>query len=237
MSRLAILLIGGQGTRLKPYTITFPKPLMPVGDYPILEINVRQLRSHGFTNLVFAANHQAELIKAYFGDGARWGVSIRYSIETVPLGTIGPIRLVDPLPDDFLLMNGDILTDLDFSKFFDQHITGGSAFTISSYLRQDKSQYGVLEVVDDRLVRFAEKPVLSTEVSMGIYAASRRVLDLIPTDKPYGFDQLMLDMLARGTPPQVKRFSGHWLDIGIPADYERATEMFLANRDQFLPKD
>jgi len=237
MSKLAILLIGGQGTRLKPYTITFPKPLMPVGDYPILEINVRQLRQRGFTDLVFAANHQAELIKAYFGDGSRWGVHITYSIETVPLGTIGPIQLVEKLPEDFLLMNGDILTDLDFSAFFEQHVSSGSTFTISSFLRQDKSQYGVLDVVDGKLAHFAEKPVLSTEVSMGIYAASRRIRDLIPTDRPYGFDQLMLDMLSRGTPPHVQRFSGHWLDIGIPADYERATEVFLENRDRFLPAD
>lgn len=237
MSKLALLLLGGLGTRLKPYTITFPKPLMPVGDHPILEINVRQLKRHGFTQLIFAANHQAELIKAYFGDGSRWGVSITYSIEKVPLGTMGPIALVPDLPDDFLVMNGDVLTDLDFSAFFDHHVSRGSLFTISSYLRQDRSQYGVLEVTDGTLTGFREKPLISTEVSMGIYAASRKIRSLIPDGRAYGFDNLMLDMLARGEKPLVRRFDGYWLDIGIPADYERASEVFQANRARFLVED
>lgn len=237
MSKLAVLLCGGKGTRLKPYTITFPKALMPIDDLPILEINVKQLRHYGFTRLVFAVNHQAELIKAYFGDGSKWGVSITYSLETTPLGTIGPLKVIDDLPDDFLVMNGDVLSNLDLDAFFEHHRAQASLFTISSYYRQDQSQYGVLEVVDGTLRGFKEKPLLATEVCMGINAGSKQILGLIPDGTPYGFDQLVLDLLKTGRPPAVRRFSGYWLDIGIPVDYERATELFRDQRSAFLPTE
>jgi NDP-sugar pyrophosphorylase family protein len=184
---------------------------------------------------VFAANHQAELIKAYFGDGSKWGVEITYSVEPMPLGTIGPLRLLAELPENFLIMNGDVLSDLDHAAFFAHHLAHASLFTISSYVRTDRSQYGVLETSDGQLTGFREKPLLTTEVSMGVYAASRGIIPFIPENKPYGFDQLMIDMLATDRPPRVHRFDGHWLDIGIPADYERATVLFNENRAQFLP--
>src|SRR5207247_1061272 len=122
MSKRAVILAGGKGTRLRPYTVVLPKPLMPIGDYPILEVVVRQLAGSGFDRITMAVNHQAELIKAFFGDGSKWGISIDYSLEDKPLGTMGPLRLIDDLPNDFLVMNGDILTDLDFAAFFGRHV-------------------------------------------------------------------------------------------------------------------
>src|SRR4051812_43313453 len=144
MSKRAIILAGGQGTRLRPYTVVLPKPLMPVGDYPILEVVIRQLVIHGFDRITLAVNHQAELIRAFFGDGSRWNVAIDYSLEDRPLGTIAPLRLVRDLPEHFLVMNGDILTDLPYSAFHDEHVARDSLFTISSHRRKHAIDYGVL---------------------------------------------------------------------------------------------
>ena len=121
MSRRAVVLAGGKGTRLRPYTVVLPKPLMPLGDYPILEVIVRQLAIQGFDRITMAVNHQANLIRAFFGEGAQWGIAIDYSLESTPLSTIGPLKLIADLPDQFLLMNGDVLTDLSFGGLFDQH--------------------------------------------------------------------------------------------------------------------
>ena len=131
----AILLAGGKGTRLRPYTVVLPKPLVPVGEFPILEIIVRQLARAGFDRITMAVNHQAELIKAFFGDGSKWSMSIDYSLEDKPLGTMGPLKLIPDLPADFLVMNGDVLTDLNYGAFFDYHIDRKGVFTISSMRR------------------------------------------------------------------------------------------------------
>src|ERR1700731_5152862 len=128
MSKRAIILAGGVGTRLRPYTVVLPKPLMPIGDYPILEVIVRQLVHQGFTHITLAVNHQANIIKAFFGDGSRWGVQIDYSLETKPISTIAPLSLISDLPDNFLLMNGDVLTDLDLTGFLQRHVTAGRLF-------------------------------------------------------------------------------------------------------------
>ena len=122
MSKRAVILAGGMGTRLRPYTVVLPKPLMPIGDFPILEVVIRQLVNNGFDHITLAVNHQAALIRAFFGDGSNWNVLIDYSQENEPLGTIGPLRLITDLPENFLVMNGDILTDLDFSNFYDEHV-------------------------------------------------------------------------------------------------------------------
>ena len=145
MSKRAIILAGGKGTRLRPYTIALPKPLMPVGDYPILEVVIRQLSDSGFDHITITVNHQAELIKNLFGDGSKWNVKIDYSIEDIPLGTMGPLKLIKNLPKNFLVMNGDILTDLDYSSLYEKHQLENSLFTISSYLRSHKVDYGVLK--------------------------------------------------------------------------------------------
>lgn len=219
----AIILAGGKGTRLRPYTITLPKPLVPVGDQAILEIVVRQLQVAGVGRITLAVSHMAELLSAFFGDGNRFGLKIDYSRESVPLGTMGPLRLISDLPENFLVMNGDILTDLDFAKFWDEHERSGAIASVCCYQRTVKVDFGVLDVSpEDFLVGFREKPPLTHHVSMGIYAFRREVLEHIPEGKPFGFDDLMLRLLEREVPVRCHRHSGQWLDIGRPDDYERA---------------
>jgi NDP-mannose synthase len=235
MSRRAVILAGGKGTRLRPYTVVLPKPLMPIGDYPILEVVVRQLVRAGFGRITMAVNHQAELIKAFFGDGAKWNTVIDYSLEDKPLGTMGPLRLISDLPEHFLVMNGDILTDLDFAAFHDAHTSAGELFTVSSHRREQTTDYGVLETDDHRrLVGFREKPKTEHEVSMGVYMVSREAVSLVPRGSPYGFDNLMLDLIAAGRKITVRRYDGYWLDIGRPEDYVQAIEEFEAMKFRFL---
>ena len=231
----AIVLAGGKGTRLKPYTVVLPKPLMPIGDYPILEVIVRQLARSGFNRITMAVNHQAEIIKAFFGDGSKWGVAIDYSMEDQPLGTMGPLKLILNLPKKFLVMNGDILTDLDFGAFYEKHAAGNCLFTISSYIREQVIDYGVLETDQlRRLTAFREKPRDQHEVSMGIYMVNRETLSFIAEGVPFGFDQLMMDLLRAKLPVNVSRYDGYWLDIGRPDDYKLAIEQFEAQKGRFL---
>lgn len=235
MSRRAVILAGGRGTRLRPYTVVLPKPLMPIGEYPILEVIVRQLISAGFDHITMAVNHQAEIIKAFFQNGERWGVRIDYSLEIEPLGTMGPLKLITDLPNNFLVMNGDILSDLDYAHFHDEHVSRGEMFTISSMRREHQIDYGVLETDDEgKLVAFREKPRADYLVSMGIYMLSAGVLEHIPGDRAYGFDNLMLDLLAASQPARVRPFDGYWLDIGRPDDYARAIDEFEAMKGRFL---
>lgn len=231
----AIMLAGGKGTRLRPYTVVLPKPLMPIGEYPILEVIVRQLVHQGFTHITLAVNHQAEIIQAFFGNGSKWGITIDYSLEDQPLSTMGPLRLIQDLPENFLVMNGDILTDLNFKTFHDFHVAKQNIFTISAYQREVRSEYGVLHIDEtDLLTGFQEKPVVRYDVSMGVYMVNRDVLKYIPAGQPYGFDHLMLDLIADNNPAGVKKFDGYWLDIGMPDDYETAIDMFGNNRSIFL---
>lgn len=235
MSKRAIILAGGKGTRLRPYTIVLPKPLVPLGDYPILEIIVRQLVHFGFDHITMTVNHQADLIKTYFGDGEKWGVKIDYSLEEKPLSTMGPLSLIKDLPDNFLVMNGDILTDMDFGNFYDVHEKEKNIFTVRSYVREHVNLYGVLEVGEDqKLQDFHEKPVTKFEVSMGIYMLSKEVLNFIPHNEAYGFDTLMLDLIKANKNATVRPFDGYWLDIGRPDDYMEAIEEFENNKDIFL---
>jgi len=235
MSKRAIILAGGKGTRLLPYTVVLPKPLMPIGEFPILEVIVRQLVRQGFDHVTMAVNHQAELIRAFFQDGTRWGVKIDYSLEDKPLSTMAPLRLIRDLPENFMVMNGDILSDLNYSDLFEIHVANNNIFTISACRREQKVDYGVLEMdASNHLSGFREKPSAEYLVSMGVYMASRRIMGFIPEGKSYGFDNLMLDLLAAGKPAAVRKFDGYWLDIGRPDDYVQAIEEFEQMRQRFL---
>jgi NDP-sugar pyrophosphorylase family protein len=221
----AVILAGGRGTRLRPYTISLPKPLMPIVDKPILEIIICQLAAHGINHITLAVNYQAEILRAYFADGSKWKVRIDYSLESEPLGTMGPLKLIPDLPDVFLVLNGDVLTDLNYAEFVCSHKKEGALFTISAAARVQKIDFGVLEVGEDQLLRgFHEKPSIPYLVSMGIYCLNRRALDWIPQGRPFGFDHLVLELLARGQPIRVVTHPGYWLDIGRPDDYDKAVD-------------
>jgi NDP-sugar pyrophosphorylase family protein len=234
VTKRAVILAGGMGTRLRPYTVVLPKPLMPIGEYPILEVVIRQLVRNGFAHITIAVNHQAELIKAFFGDGSKWNVLIDYSLEDKPLGTMGALQLIGDLPAHFLVMNGDILTDLNYSDFYDDHVLHERLFTISSHIREQDIDYGVLETVDGKLHGFHEKPRTTYEVSMGIYMVSREVLEYLPDGKAFGFDNLMLELLKTKRPVDVRSFEGYWLDIGRADDYLRAIDEFERLKDRFI---
>lgn len=224
----AIVLAGGKGTRLLPYTTLLPKPLMPLGGkYSILEIIIIQLAKAGCSHITLAVNHLANLIMSYFGDGSRFNVKIDYSIEDKELGTIGPLTLIKDLPENFLIMNGDILCDLNYKHFFTSHINKKSKISVAGFQRSVKIDFGVLEFDPEKnLTHFKEKPALHFHVSMGIYCLNKSVLEFIPRNSSYGFDNLMLDSLKKGFQVKIQPFTGYWLDIGRPEDYENANLNF-----------
>lgn len=230
----AVILAGGRGTRLRPYTTLIPKPLVPLGGkYSILEIVLMQLARSGFTHVTLAVNHLSRLIMSYFGDGSQFGMALDYSLEKQPLSTIGPLTLLEDLPDQFLVMNGDILCDLDYANFYAAHGKSQGDVSVSAFRREVKVDFGVLEYDErQRLSAFREKPTYTFDVSMGIYCISRRVIEVLPKGQPYGFDDLMMDSLKGRFAVDVRPFSGYWLDIGRPDDYQYADENFplLAQR-------
>ncbi len=234
MEKCAVIMAGGKGTRLRPYTMVLPKPLVPIGEFPIMEIVIRQLAGYGFERIIIAVNHQAELIETYFGNGSKFGVCIEYSLETKALSTMGPLRLMKNLPEHFIVMNSDILTDLDYDKFLENHIKSGELFTISSYKRVQNVEYGVLYEKNGFLESFVEKPHLDYLVSMGIYAASKDVIQFIPKDTFFGFDNLMKELLEDKRHVRIKLHDGYWFDIGRPDDYQIATDEFENKKDIFM---
>ena len=232
----AVLLAGGRGRRLAPYTHVIPKPLMPVGDRAILEILLRQLRAAGVESATLAVGHQAGLIEAYFGDGSRLGLRLSYSRETEPLGTAGPIAGIEGLPETFFVMNGDLLCDIDFRALWAEHRRSGACLTIGATRRTHRSDRGVLHIsADGRLERYEEKPTLEYQVSMGIYVFERTALAGIVPGTRLDLPDLVQQAIARGRPIGTYRHPGLWLDIGNHADYEEANRLFAENPGLFLP--
>lgn len=232
----AVILAGGRGTRLRPYTTVFPKPLMPIDDMPILEVVIRQLKHAGITDIVMAVGHLAELLEAYFGDGSRWGVHIAYSREAQPLGTAGPLALIPGLDDTFLVMNGDVLTTLDYRALIAEHRARGGLATIATHARNVKIDLGVIETDETgALIDYIEKPTYHYRVSMGIYIFEPAVRTYIEPGQRLDFPDLIHRLLDAGEPVRSYPFEGYWLDIGRPDDYEQAIEEFARLREQFLP--
>lgn len=231
-----VILAGGKGVRLRPYTTALPKPLVPIGDrHAILEIVLRQLASAGFTSCTLAIGHLGQIIRAYVGNGSRWGLEVDYSAEESPLGTIGPLLTMrDRLPETFLVMNGDVLTDLDYADLLHRHRHGSAPLTIATYCRKVHIDFGVLTTDAGKVVGFREKPSLDCRVSMGVYGLSRTTLDNYTPGLPLGFDELILDLLAGPTPPAAYEFDGYWLDIGRPDDYDRANAEFTTHQSLLL---
>jgi NDP-sugar pyrophosphorylase family protein len=238
--RRAVILAGGVGTRLRPYTTVLPKPLMPVGDRPILDVVVRQLSRAGFERITIATGYLAELIEAFFGSGDRYGIPIDYFREDDPLGTVGALSLIDGLDEDFLVMNGDVLTDLDYAALLERHRAGGQAATIAAHKRDVQISLGVMQfdaASDDTVVTgYIEKPTLSYEVSMGVYCFAPRARDYIPGGERLDFPDLILKLIAAGETVRAWRSQDHWLDIGRHDDYEEAQDVFERLRPRLLPE-
>ncbi len=228
----AIILAGGKGTRLMPLTAALPKPLVPVGEMPILEIIVRQLRHFGVTDLTLSVGHLHGLLQAHFGDGGPWGVGIDYSHEAEPLGTAGPIALVERLSDPFLVLNGDLLCSIDYRDMIARHRASGAMVTIASYPKEVKIELGVLGTEGDRLVDYVEKPVIPYRVSMGIYAMSPTVLSRIPREQRFDLPDLIKRLIADGQRVNLYRFDGYWRDIGTMDEYAAANEEYESVRPQ-----
>jgi NDP-mannose synthase len=221
----AVILAGGLGTRLAPYTTVFPKPLMPLGNHPILEIIICQLRDHGFTEITLAVGYLSHLLQAYFGDGSRFGVKIDYSFEETPLGTAGPLKLVSGLTEPFLVMNGDVLTNLDYSDLYEAHLKSNALVTVSAYKKKVKVDLGVLELDGfGSVTNYIEKPQYAYTVSMGIYILSPEILAYIPAGERYDLPTLVHQLLAEEKKVAAYHCQGEWLDIGRPDDYARAAE-------------
>lgn len=232
----AVILAGGKGTRLAPYTTILPKPLMPISDMPILEIVIRQLAHHEFRDITLAVGYLAELLMAYCGNGEKFGVKIDYSREEEPMGTAGPISLIPDLNETFLVMNGDLLATLDYSMMWKYHKERGAIATLASYRRDIKIDLGVIESEDGWVKNYIEKPSYHYSVSTGVYIFEPAVLQYIERGKHLDLPELVLRLLKEGQNVNVFNFDGYWLDIGRHDDYETAIQEFLLRRKDFLPE-
>lgn len=233
---VAVILAGGKGTRLAPYTKILPKPLMPIGDMPILEVILRQMRHAGVEHAVLTVGHMAELLRLFFQNGERLGLRISYSFEEEPLGTAGPLALVPDLEDTFFVSNGDVLTTLDLAELADFHRQEGAVATIAMHQRQVKIDLGVIELDGgNRITGYIEKPSYDYKVSMGIYVFEPVVLNYIPHNQYLDFPDLIQLLLEDGQKVVGYPFSGYWQDLGRADDYEQAAQDFESMKSQFLP--
>jgi NDP-mannose synthase len=231
----AIVLAGGKGTRLGPYTTILPKPLMPIGDMPILEVLLLQMRYAGITDVVLTVGHLSELLRAFFNDGSSLNLKIAYSYEDKPLGTAGPIAQIKNLKETFLVTNGDVLTTLDMRELIAFHKSQHAIATIAAHHREEKIDLGVIQFDGtSQVVGYVEKPTYDFMVSMGIYVFEPEVLDYIPLGEYLDFPDLVKKMIAAGEKVMGFPFSGYWQDLGRPGDYEKATIDFENMRSEFL---
>jgi NDP-mannose synthase len=233
----AIILAGGKGARLAPYTKILPKPLMPISDMPILEVLLRQMKIAGIDDIVITVGHLAELLRAFFQDGRNLGLHIDYSYEDVPLGTAGPLSLVSGLDQTFLVSNGDVLTTLKLNELLQFHKEHQAILTIAVHCRKVDIDFGVVQCDDtSQIVGYIEKPSIDYMVSMGIYVFEPVVLKYIPYCQYLDFPDLVKTLIAAGERVVAYPYKGYWQDLGRPDDYKRATDDFEAMRTQFLPE-
>jgi len=232
----AVVLAGGKGTRLSPYTKVLPKPLMPIGDMPILEVILRQMKLAGITDVILTVGHLSELLRAFFQDGSRLGLNITYSYEDSPLGTAGPLAFVPDLNETFLVMNGDVLSTLPLNELIQFHREQKALATIATHHRRVKVDLGVIQWNGDACITgYIEKPTYDYSVSMGVYIFEPKVLTYIPRGQYYDFPDLVKKLIDVKEKVTGYRFDGYWQDLGRPDDYESAAQDFDQMRDQFLP--
>ena len=231
----AVVLSGGKGTRLTPYTKMLPKPLMPIGDTPILEILLQQMKQAGVDEVILAVGHMVEMLRAFFQDGNHFGVKIEYSVEEHPLGTAGPLSLVEGLDETFLVTNGDVLTTLCFQELIQAHDKAQAVATIAMHSRQIKIDLGVLEFNSaNEIIGYVEKPTYNFHISMGIYVFDPRVLGYIPSNQYFDFPELVQKLIDNGEKVIGYPFNGYWQDLGHPDEYEQAILDFETYRPQLL---
>jgi len=235
----AIVLAGGKGTRLRPYTHVFPKPLMPLGEdnpMPILEVVLRQLARFGFDDVAIITGYLTELLEAFCRDGRRFGTRVTYRREVTPLGTAGGLMLLDRPREPVLVLNGDILTTLDFEAMYAFHLQTGASATIAAFPRKVRIDFGVLDFTGEPhvLSGYREKPEFSFEVSMGLYILDPLAWDYLEPGEPLSMPELLEAMRADGRPVHAFRQDCEWLDIGRIDDYAAANEIFQARRSAFL---
>lgn len=223
----AIILSGGLGTRLKPFTEVIPKPLLPIGEKAVLEIQIEHLKANGFNHIFLATNYKSAYIENFFGDGSKYGVKLTISKEDIPLGTAGPVKLLqEQLQEPFLVMNGDILTQLAYKDLYDFALTKSSLLTICTKEIVTPFQFGNIHTDGDFVTGIEEKPDLRTTILAGIYIFKPEILELIPTNEYYGMDSLIKDMIEKDMPITHYPIEEYWLDIGQVKDYEKAQEVY-----------
>lgn len=230
----AIILAGGKGTRLRPLTAVFPKPLVPLGHKPIIEILLTKLKNFGLTNVTISTGYLAELVMALCEDGRKYGLNIDYIKESSPLGTAGPIGKIQSITDDFIVMNGDLLTTLNFTNIIDFHKKNNADITIGIYQRNVKIDFGVVDMEEGAFKGFREKPTFNYDVSMGVNVLSKRVLEHIKPDTYLDMPDLILKVHNSGGKVCCYREDCYWLDIGRMDDYAQAQADFEENEARFL---
>jgi NDP-sugar pyrophosphorylase family protein len=234
----AVVLAGGKGTRLAPYTKILPKPLMPIDDMPILEILLRQMKRHGIDEVILTVGHLAEILRAFFQDGSQFGIKIRYSYENQPLGTAGPLSLVEGLNDTFLVANGDVLTTLDLHTLVEFHRSSNAVATIASHVRNVRIDFGVIRTnLNNEIVGYIEKPTYDLCVSMGIYVFEPRVLSYINFNEYLDLPDLVLKLIGAGERVMTYPYEGYWMDLGRIDDYEQAVRDFETTKSQILGEE
>jgi NDP-sugar pyrophosphorylase family protein len=227
MSKKVVILAGGLGSRLKPFTDVIPKPLLPIGEKSVLEIQIERFKQHGFTDITLATNYRAEYISNFLGDGSRYGVKLKISKEVKPLGTVGPVKLLEEeLTEPFLVMNGDILTQLDFAKFYDFALSKGTMLTVAIKKMILPYAFGNIFFDKDYVTEIQEKPEFVTYALAGMYVMTPEILKFIPKDEYFGMDALMKDMLSAAIPISKYEVNEYWLDIGRMDDYQKAQDMY-----------
>ena len=231
----SVVLAGGKGTRLVPYTTILPKPLMPIGDMPILEIILRQMKRCCVEEVILTVGHLSELLKAFFQNGERLDLKISYSFEDEPLGTAGPLSIIQGLDETFLVTNGDVLTTLDFTDLVRAHVQSGAIATIATHARKVKIDLGVIQFNGTNCIEgYIEKPSYDFHVSMGIYVFEPRVLEFIPYNQYLDFPDLVLRLIKAGETVNGYIYDGYWQDLGREDDYKRAIEDFEKIKPQIL---
>lgn len=218
-----VIQCGGKGTRLRPYTMVLPKPLMPVNSQPVLELLLKWLRRNGVRDVYITTGYLGQLIRNFCGDGKQWSMNIRYTSESEPLGTIGPLAILrNEIESTFMVINGDVLTDLSIGAFLACHHSSGGLLTIATAVRETHLDFGVIETSEGRVRTFREKPSLTNIMSMGIYCMEPEVLEYVPDGVPFGFDDLMYCLLTQDKHVHTYRHDGLWLDIGRIDDFQSA---------------